>query len=74
MAGGVVICNRQDSDEDEDDHTEEDRILEEIKKEEEEETLSILIDSRLLHKDFISNNFTRALFFYQKVRHTAVIR
>ena len=36
--------------------------------EEEEETLSLLIDSRLLHKDFIVDKFRLALLNFRKVR------
>lgn len=65
---GLVISNKQDPlsnflDEDED---EPDAVMEDMKKEE-EEALSLLIDSRLLQKDFSVNKFHNALVCFRKV-------
>ena len=61
---GLVIANQNNSVlEDEEDGD----ALDDDLKADVEETMSLLIDSRLLHKDFISDNFALALVFYRKV-------
>ena len=47
-------------------------VLEELKQEEEEGVLSLLVDSRLLHKDFIETKFSLGLVCYKKVYITYV--
>jgi len=42
-------------------------MMEELKKEEEEGVLSLIVDSRMLHKDFAEAKFSVALFCYRKV-------
>ena len=67
ISSGLVISNRQqDSSLSNDLDEEVDGVMEDFKKEE-EETLSFLIDSRLLHKDFIVDKFTLALVYFRKV-------
>lgn len=70
-SSGLVISNRHNSSmssflEDDEDGTEADGVMEDLNKEE-EETLSLLIDRRLLHKDFIVDKFSLAQVYFRKV-------
>ena len=67
--GGLVIANRQDSLNNFLDDEEGDGLDDEVEglKTEEEETMALLIDRRLLHKDFILDKFTLALVYFRKV-------
>lgn len=63
-ANGLVISNRNNFMEEEEELG--DGEMEGLKKEE-DDTLSLLIDSRLLHKDFIVDKFSMALVYFRKV-------
>ena len=77
VGGGLVIANRHDSlnnyledEEGEGEGLDPNEVDGDDLKTEEEETLSLLIDSRLLHKDFILDKFALALVYFRKVsRH-----
>ena len=67
--GGLVIANRHDSLNNYLDDEEGEGLDDEVDglKTEEEETMALLIDRRLLHKDFILDKFTLALVYFRKV-------
>lgn len=78
-SNGLVISNRNEmGDFMEDDEAEDLSMLDEHDgemeglKKEEEDTLSILIDSRLLHKDFIVDKFSLALVSFRKVSNQCI--
>ena len=48
-------------------------MMEELKKEEEDGVLSLIVDSRLLHKDFIEAKFSVALVCYKKVSELSAL-
>ena len=67
-SNGLVIPNRNDVSNFMEDEEEEGEELDmEGLKKEEDDSLSLLIDSRLLHKDFIVDKFSLALVYFRKV-------
>ncbi len=72
--GGLIIANRHgslsnflDDEEGEGEGLDGEMVDGDDLKIEEEETMALLIDSRLLHKDFILDKFALALVYFRKV-------
>ena len=75
--GGVSSLGDNENEEEEEDDEEDvvdgggvgmEAMMEELKREEEEGVLSLIVDSRMLHKDFIETKFTLAFVCYKRVR------
>lgn len=69
-SNGLVIPNRNDVSNFMGEEEEEELDMDGLKKEE-DDSLSLLIDSRLLHKDFIVDKFSLALVYFRKVLDSA---